>query len=209
MESWNKIGGYGGMTEVSESEIVQLVESILDDYHWEYVAPLEKRIEELGGKRSETSANESGSFRPDRSHGYWIDQKWEQFFRILYKELCSSGFLTHPNKTEAKTKNEKNQPVVAFLAYFDGVSRLTESHRPKWQNNKRGDLELCVYFIDKLIRLNIITDHKKDKLIEEIFGIKDPTRKRQKFATYSTSDFKPKRYKEIDVIIETSIDKMS
>ncbi|MDP4679036.1 MAG: hypothetical protein NWS46_01585 [Cyclobacteriaceae bacterium] len=212
MGIWDKYREHGGTTEWAQYEIENIVlyqvENMLDDYYWEYVAPLEKQIKELGGKMPTKSVDELISFRPDRNHEFWIEQKWEQFFRLLYNELLHSGFLTQPKKTESQLENKENQLLVSFLGCFDGVSGPIETYRLKWQSNKRGDLELCVYLIDQLIKLKIITDYKKDFMIENIFGIKDPTRKRQKFSTYSSTNYMPKRHKEIDTIIETLIEKL-
>ena len=212
MGFWDTIREGGGKTEWAQYEIENIVlyqvENMLEEYYWEYVAPLEKQIKELGGKIPSKQEDESISFRPDRSHEFWIEKKWDKFFRILHEELCSNGFLTKTEKIEVGFENKKNLHTTSFTKSFDGVSGVLKSHSPIWQNNKRGDLELCVYFIDRLIRLKIITDYKKDFMIENVFGIKDPTRKRQKFATYSSTNYKPKRHKEIDLIIETSMKKL-
>ena len=208
----DKLREGGAKTEWADYEIQNMiiyqVDDMLEEYYWEHIAPLEKQIKELGGKVPKKSDVESVCFRPNRHHEFWIEQKWHQFFNLLYDELLSSGFLISQKKNKPSLKNEKKLFSESFYRCFDGVSGLMESYKPKWQNNIRGDLELCVYFIDELIRLKIITDYKKDFMIENIFGIKDPTRKRQKFGTYSSSDFKPKRHKEIDLIIETSIKKL-
>lgn len=212
MGIWDEIRGYGAKTEWAQHEIENLilyqVEGMFEEYYWEYIAPLEKQIKELGGQIPKKSLDETVCFRPDRTHEFWIEKKWEQFFRLLYNELLSSGFVFHPKESKTPLKNENNLFEVSFLRCFDGVSGLMECYRPTWQDNQRGNLELCVYFIDELIRLKIITDYKKDFMIEKIFEIKDPTRKRQKFGTYSSTDYKPKRHKEIDFIIETSMKKL-
>jgi len=212
MGIWDELRSYGAKTEWAKHEIEYIildqVENMLEEYYWEYVAPLEKQIKELGGKIPSKQDDESISFRPVRGHEFWIEKKWDQFFRILHEELCHSGFLPKTERIEVEFENKKNLYTTSFIRSFDGVSGVLKSHSPKWQNNKRGDLELCVYFIDELIRLRIITDYKKDFIIENVFGIKDPTRKRQKFATYSSTNYKPKRHKEIDLIIETSMKKL-
>ena len=211
MGTLDKFREYGGMTEWSESEIEQIiiykVDKMLEDYYWEYVAPLEKQLIKLGVKPKFKS--QEITFRPNRNHKFYLNNKWEIFFTTLMFELWNAGFLIKPKNSDYRLEDKFNPNTMNFVKCFSGINGLSrDADQPTWQNNNRGGLELCVYFIDELIRLKIITDHKKDLMIEKVFGIKDPTRKRQKFQTYSSTDFKPKRHKEIDLIIETSIKKM-
>ena len=201
----------------SENQLRDLIkevnEKLLDDYYWEFVAPLERQLIELGyNPKKNKSANNKVSFRPNRNHklykGGYGNNKWELFFVHLMFELWNAGFLIRPENSDYRLKENMNPNTMNFVRCFDPVIGFLESmEQLTWQNNKKGDLELCVYMIDELIGHKIIQDYKKDVFIEKIFGVKDPTRKRQKFATYHNTDYKPKRHEEIDSILSTCLNK--
>jgi hypothetical protein len=203
--------------EWSEDELRDLIkdvnEELLDNYYWEYVAPLEKQLKELGHKTKKNKpAYSTVSYRPNRTHELYIggygNNKWELFFTNLMFELWNAGFLIRPENSDFKLKEKMNPNTMNFTRCFDGIIGLLESmEQPTWQNNKKGDLELCVYMIDELIRLEIIKQFKKDVLTEKIFGIKDPTRKRNKWNYNEKTFWKPKRHKEIDSILSTCLNK--
>ena len=200
------------LDDYPEEEITnKKIKELLDNFYWEYVAPLERQLQELGHK-PKRNKGETISFRPNRIHelykGGYGNNRWEIFFTHLMFELWNAGFLIRPENSDYRLEEKMNPNTMNFVRCFDGIIGLTkDSDQPTWQNNKKGDLELCVYMIDELIRLNIITDHKKDLMIKKVFGLKDPTRKRQKFQLYEKTNFNPKRHKEIDSIISTCLNK--
>ena len=193
-----------------ENEIDVIIRQHLDDFYWEHVAPLEQQIIELGHK-PKVSRPQGKSFRPDRSGKMWLEHKdkREQFFVGLMYELWDAGFLIRPENSDWRLKEKMNPRTLDFAYCFDWSVGFIEGTMDvqTWQNNKKGDLELCVYMIDELIRLKIISDTKKDVWIEKVFAVKDATRKRQKFSTYHNTDYKPKRHKEIDDAILRALDK--
>ena len=203
--------------EWSEDQLRDLIkevnEELLDNYYWEFVAPLERKLIELGyNPKKNKPVDDSVAYRPDRTNELYIggygNNKWELFFTHLMFELWNAGFLIRPENSDFKLKEKMNPNTMTFVRCFDPVIGFLESmEQPTWQNNKKGDLELCVYMIDELIRHKIILGYKKDVLIKKIFGVKDPTRKRLKFATYHNTDYKPKRHEEIDSILSTCLNK--
>lgn len=190
--------------EMDEGDIEEIVENAINDFYFEVVVPLENQLKELGYK-PKRSTYETISFRPNSMHEYYRENKWEMFFTFLMGELWDAGFLIRPENSDWRLKEKMNPNTMNFVRCFDGVIGLVQgADQPTWQENGRGGLELCVYMIDELIRMKIISDHKKNKMIEKVFGIKDPARKRAKFSTYHNTDYKPKRHKEIDDIISNA-----
>ena len=203
-------GEYNELTAPQLRELIKLIreqnEEILDDFYWENVAPLEKQLELLGHKPKK-SKGEIISFRPNRK----IDEKnkcklWNYsestneyilFFTQLMFELWKAELLIKPKNFSYTLKEKTNPNTVNFVRCFDGLSGLMDNDQLTWQ----GEKQLCVYMIEELIRLKIISDHKKWILTEKIFGITDPARKLQKYGQNHKYDHKPKNHKIIDDII--------
>ena len=192
------------MSEEDNDKLQGLIDKRLNDFYFEYVAPLENRLKELGHTQIRF-ASESITFRPNSMHKYYREGKWETFFTCLMFELWNAGFLIRPENSDWRLKEKMNPNTMNFVRCFDGVIGLLKGNdQPTWQENGRGSLELCVYMIDELIQMKIISDNKKNIMITKVFGIKDPARKRAKFSTYHNTDYKPKRHKEIDDIISNA-----
>ena len=186
---------YSSPQEWSEKSISELVKRIVEDevneYHWKFVAPLEKQLEELGHKPRK--ANEY-AFYPKITNGKFeynttkrISQ-YHTFFTVLGMLLYQEGYIEKGNHN-------------VFINSFDGEGNPEGHNLVGWKGAKNH----CTYLIDCLIDEKIILDVKRDKNVEYIFGIKNPAQIRQ--AYWSNKNQKPKGHEVIDRMIEVASNK--
>ena len=174
--------------ELTRENIKELITEKLDEYHWKYVAPL---IEQLKKDGETPKQSNEYAFYPKITGGkYSFDtdkniSEYHTFFQTLGILLYQEGYIRKPDHK-------------IFINSFDGIGNPRGKNKIEWIGAKNH----CTYLIDCLIDQNIILASKRDKNVEQIFGIKNPAQIRS--AYWCNKSQKPKDYKKINSIIETS-----
>ena len=189
-EYWLEANTPQGWSEESIRDLVKdIVEDEVTEYHWKFVAPLEKQLEELGHKPRK--ANEY-AFYPKITNGKFeynatkrISQ-YHTFFIVLGMLLYQEGYIEKGNHN-------------IFINSFDGEGNPEGHNLAGWKGAKNH----CTYLIDCLIEQKIILDVKRNKNVEYIFGIENPAQIRQ--AYWNNKNQKPKGHEKIDNIVSAAI----
>ena len=167
--------------EWSEDQIRAYIEDMLEDYHWENVAPLLEQIAGLG--KTPRKANQY-VFRPRRNENY-SREKHKEYFHSIGSKLAQEGFIYI-------------ESISNFVAAFDGVGLPDGKHKVEWLGQKN----LCTFMIDELIDRKIITDHQRNINAEFIFGIKQAANLRGGY--HKRPNMKPAKYEVINRILNFS-----
>ena len=163
----------------SANHLREFINDLIEDYHWERVAPLIEQLEELGQKPRK--GNEY-VYRPNINGKYPMD-RYRRFFTSLGLQMFHKGFI-------------KKESINVFISAFNGVGLPEGNNKVEWLKEKN----LCTHLIDELVDRKIITDRRRDINTEIIFGIKNPAQTRQSY--YRNLDMKPKKYRDIDNLLD-------
>ena len=188
----SKRGEYNEFTAPQLLELIKLIqeqnEEILDEFYWKNVAPLLEQLKKDGKAPKQSNKYAFYPKKTGGKYGYDTDKnilEYNTFFQTLGVLLSQEGYIK---------KSDHN----LFINSFNGIGNPKGKNKIEWF----GAINHCPYLIDCLIEQKIILDSKRNKNVEEIFSIKNAGSIREGY--WKNKSQKPKDYKKINSIIETS-----